>query len=87
VLARNDAGLQAFRVGSAWGLQFHPEYDRETAEWVIQSKDLSDGRVAALLDGVTEGTVAAAADTKRIFGNFVAFAAEHQPVSRRQRRY
>lgn len=32
-LARNDRGIQAFRVGASYGVQFHPECDRETAEW------------------------------------------------------
>ena len=86
-LARNDTGLQAFRVGSAWGVQFHPEYDRQTAEWVIEGKDLPDARTERLLDRVTEQRVAEAADTKRIFDNFVEFAADHQPVTRESPRY
>lgn len=33
-LARNEAGNQAYRIGSAaWGLQFHIEVDRRTVEW------------------------------------------------------
>ncbi|MEF8852604.1 MAG: type 1 glutamine amidotransferase [Haloarculaceae archaeon] len=84
-LARNDVSLQAFRVGSTWGLQFHPEYDRQTAEWVIQSKDLSDDRTGLLLDRVTEETVSDAADAKRVFDNFVEFVASHQPVARESR--
>ena len=33
-LARNAAGNQAYRIGSAaWGLQFHIEVDRPTVEW------------------------------------------------------
>lgn len=43
-LARNEYGIQAFRLGARYGVQFHPEYDRETAEWVIGNKDLSDDR-------------------------------------------
>jgi GMP synthase (glutamine-hydrolysing) len=86
-LARNDVGLQAFRVGSAWGVQFHPEYDRQTAEWVIEGKDLPDARTEQLLDRVTGETVAAAADARRVFDNFVDFAASHQPVTRESPRY
>jgi len=81
-LARNDTGLQAFRVGSSWGLQFHPEYDRQTAEWVIQAKEFADDRIETLLSGVTEETVAAADVTKRVFDNFTEFAATHQPTTR-----
>ena len=81
-LARNDVGVQAFRVGSAWGVQFHPEYDRQTAEWVVEGKDLAEARKQHLLDGITEETAAAAEETKRVFDNFVGFVATHQPVTR-----
>jgi len=85
-LARNGMGLQAFRVGTAWGVQFHPEYDRQTAEWVIESKDLPEARLDRYLDGITEQAVTAAAEAKRIFDNFVAFVAGHQPVRKASRR-
>jgi GMP synthase (glutamine-hydrolysing) len=81
-LARNEVGLQAFRVGVTYGVQFHPEYDRETAEWVIQNKEFPAGRTDALLEAVTEETVAAATEAKRVFENFVDIAASHQPVVR-----
>jgi len=79
-LARNDVGVQAFRVGSAYGVQFHPEYDRETAEWVTRNKDLPDERIRSVLDGITDETVADAQAAKRVFDNFLALAERHQPV-------
>jgi GMP synthase (glutamine-hydrolysing) len=79
-LARNDYGLQGFRLGSAWGVQFHPEYDRETAEWVVRGKDLSDDRTAAVLDVITDEAVSEAEATKRLFENFLAVVDSHQPV-------
>jgi GMP synthase-like glutamine amidotransferase len=34
-LARNALGLQAFRLGAAWGIQFHAEVTRESlGEWI-----------------------------------------------------
>jgi GMP synthase (glutamine-hydrolysing) len=41
VLARNDACIQAFRVGSTtWGLQFHVEVDLAVLEeWVVSGAD------------------------------------------------
>jgi GMP synthase (glutamine-hydrolysing) len=81
-LARNGYGLQAMRIGSAYGVQFHPEYDRETAEWVIRGKDLPDDRIAAALDGVTDEAVAAAEPAARVFDNFLSVVESHQPVRR-----
>jgi GMP synthase (glutamine-hydrolysing) len=83
VLARNGEGLQAFRTGSAWGVQFHPEYDRETADWVISGKDLPENRLERARATVTDEAVATAETTKRVFENFVRVAGTHQPVVRR----
>ena len=77
-LARNEYGIQAFRLGTRYGVQFHPEYDRETAEWIIGNKDLSADRRASVLATVTDESVAAARDTSRIFDNFSSLVASHQ---------
>jgi GMP synthase (glutamine-hydrolysing) len=82
LLARNDTGVQAFRIGSSWGVQFHPEYDRQTAEWVVDGKDLPEERRAELLDGITDEAVAAADESKRVFDNFVDILTHHQPTVR-----
>jgi GMP synthase-like glutamine amidotransferase len=35
VLARNRIGIQAYRVGNAWGMQFHPELTEDMIlEWL-----------------------------------------------------
>ncbi|GAA0532141.1 type 1 glutamine amidotransferase [Halorubrum ejinorense] len=81
-LARNDNGVQAFRVGSTYGVQFHPEYDRETAVWVTEGKDLPDERVRSVLNGISDESVEAARASKRIFDNFRRLAETHQPVQR-----
>lgn len=81
-LARNDFGVQSFRLGSTYGVQFHPEYDRETAVWVIEGKDLPDERKRSVLDRVTDESVEAARTSRRIFDNFQRLAERHQPVSR-----
>jgi GMP synthase (glutamine-hydrolysing) len=45
-LARNDAGLQAFRLGEAtWGVQFHPEVTQPQLErWFADKSDLPEDR-------------------------------------------
>ena len=81
VLARNDYGVQAFRVGSTYGVQFHPEYDRQTAVWVTEGKDLPDERIQRVLDGITDESVAAAEAAKVVFENFLGLVETHQRVA------
>ncbi|KOX95982.1 type 1 glutamine amidotransferase [Halorubrum tropicale] len=81
-LARNGFGVQAFRLGNTYGVQFHPEYDRETAVWVTEGKDLPDERKRSVLEGITDESVEAARTSKQIFGNFRRLAERHQPVRR-----
>jgi GMP synthase (glutamine-hydrolysing) len=82
-LARNDFGVQAFRDGAAYGVQFHPEYDRETAEWVTKNKELPDERIRSVLDGITDETAAAAETATRVFDNFLRLVETQSPVERR----
>jgi len=72
LLAENDYGIHAFRRGDAWGVQFHPEYDRDTAAGVTKGKDLPDERIRAVLDGIDRENYDAACRTKRLFENFTA---------------
>jgi GMP synthase (glutamine-hydrolysing) len=72
-LAENDYGIHAFRRGNAWGVQFHPEYDRDTAERVTVDKKAALGAetVDAVLAGITDENYAAACEAKRLFDNFL----------------
>lgn len=76
LIAENDYGVHAFRKGHAWGVQFHPEYDVETAEWVTNRKRdrLSEERIQSVLDGITPENYAAACEAKKLFDNFVEYA-------------
>jgi GMP synthase (glutamine-hydrolysing) len=75
LLAENDYGVHAFRRGRAWGVQFHPEYDMETAERVTRGKDehIGEDGVEAVLEGVNEENYARACEAKRLFDNFLAY--------------
>ncbi|NHX41763.1 MULTISPECIES: type 1 glutamine amidotransferase [Haloarcula] len=77
-LARNQYSIQAFRLGTRYGVQFHPEYDRETAEWVIGNKDLTDDRREAVTATITDESVAAAREATTVFENFLGLVATHQ---------
>mgnify|MGYP006278016001 FL=1 len=78
VLAENDRSLQAFRIANAWGVQFHPEYDRETARWVTENKrgEVADDELERILAAITTENAARARDAKGVFENFVATAAD-----------
>ncbi|MFO8098802.1 MAG: gamma-glutamyl-gamma-aminobutyrate hydrolase family protein [Salinibacter sp.] len=76
LLASNDTGVQAFRCGSVYGVQFHPEYDRETAEAMIDSKTLPEDDLQAARDTCTPENVDAARGPKRIFDNFLDHVAQ-----------
>ena len=78
-LARNEFGVQAFRVDDSYGVQFHPEYDRDTAEWVTESKELPAERIEGVMDGITGSAVADAREGKRVFDNFLGIAESTQP--------
>ena len=71
LLASNETGVQAFRHEQVYAVQFHPEYDLQTAKAMIHSKDLSDRALEQALDTCTEANVEAARPAKQIFDNFL----------------
>jgi len=73
--AENDYGVHGFRKGHVFGVQAHPEYDRETAELVAQAKEGSvpDEQRAAVLEGITEEAYDAACESKTVFDEFVRY--------------
>ncbi len=73
VLAENDYSIHAFRKDRVFGVQFHPEYDMETAREVTLGKDLSDERIQRVLDGITEENYANACEAKAVFENWLQF--------------
>ncbi|MFB6106472.1 MAG: type 1 glutamine amidotransferase [Halobacteriaceae archaeon] len=72
LLAENDFGVHAFRVDDAVGVQFHPEYDRESATTVTRGKleTLGEARTRAVLADVSPENYALAQAAKRLFDNF-----------------
>ena len=74
LIAENEFGVHAFRKGSCWGVQFHPEYDIETAETVSEGKRdrIGDDRVDEVLSGITPERYEAACEAKTLFDNFTA---------------
>jgi GMP synthase (glutamine-hydrolysing) len=81
VLAETDRALQAFRVANAWGVQFHPEFDLETAREVTGNKRgaLGDEAVEEILAGLTPDRHAATAEATRVFDNFLGVVGGADP--------
>ena len=85
VFARNDYGVHGFRAGDVWAVQFHPEYDKDTAEMVTRGKDLPDATLERVLAGITDENYAAACEAKQLFENFLGLVSEDQAVGEPRR--
>ena len=80
-IASNDYGVHGFRKGSVVGVQFHPEYDMETARLVTQDKDeLPESVRESVLEGITADNYAAACQAKIVFDNFVDSLEQQRPT-------
>lgn len=72
VVAESDVSIQAYEGDGYWGVQFHPEYDMETARTVTKAKDnLDDDHKERALASITEANFRAAGQSKRVFDNFL----------------
>lgn len=78
LIACNEHGVHGFRREHCWGVQFHPEYDIETAQDIAESKRerLGDEQVDRVLAEITPEEYAAACEAKQLFDNFAAYARE-----------
>lgn len=72
-LAGNDRSCQAFSLGPTYGVQFHPEFDLETARSVTEKKrgDVPDQTVESVLAEATPERHAETAAAARLFDNFL----------------
>ena len=80
VFARNEYGVHGFRKGHAFAVQFHPEYDMETAESVTRGKEdeLPPERIEAVTEGIHADNYEAACEAKVLFDNFLEYVEEVQ---------
>jgi len=68
--AENDYGVHGFRKDDVFAVQFHPEYDTDTAEMVTSGKDLPDERIKRVISGINSENYRAACEAKQLFDNF-----------------
>ena len=80
VFAKNEYGIHGFRKDRAFAVQFHPEYDMETAASVTRGKDeeLPAKRIEAVIDSINADTYEAACEAKALFDNFLEYVEEIQ---------
>lgn len=72
--AKNEYGVHGFQRDHAFGVQFHPEYDMETAEQVTHGKEfLGEERIESVVSRITEENYEAACEVKRLFDNFTDY--------------
>lgn len=83
LIAANDYGIHGLRSGDVFSVQFHPEYDTETAREVTLGKDdqLDDEVIERVLDGITPATYREACEAKTLFDNFTAYVESHQSTT------
>lgn len=72
-LAENRYSAHAFRRGHVFGVQFHPEVDRETAIALVEERDPDDERCPDAAETVTESNFEAATETRIVFENFLDY--------------
>ncbi|WP_049924247.1 type 1 glutamine amidotransferase [Halopiger djelfimassiliensis] len=75
-LAENRYSNHGFRKDRVFGVQFHPEYDPETARELVHRKDLSDDRLESVLAEITAENYREACEAKLVFENFLEFVRE-----------
>jgi GMP synthase (glutamine-hydrolysing) len=74
-LARSPTALQAFRLGSAWGVQYHPEVNESIVEgWIAESRDDGDHVPAEAFADLSETLQPWKAYGRELFARFAAQA-------------
>lgn len=78
-IAENEYGIQGFETETVYSVQFHPEYDMETAREVTTGKEsLSEERIQSVLDDIHEENYLKACGPKRLFENFTDAVRDHR---------
>ncbi len=73
-IAENDYSNHGFALDRVHTVQFHPEYDAETARHVASNKEfLDESYLDRVFDDLTEANYARSCEVKGLFENFTAY--------------
>jgi GMP synthase (glutamine-hydrolysing) len=76
-IAENDYSNHGFALDRVHTVQFHPEYDAETARHVAAGKEfLGEAYRQRVLDAITDENYERSTAVKRLFENFTAYVRE-----------
>lgn len=78
LIAENDYGVQGIEQENAFGIQAHPEYNRDMAVTTVEHYEsiLTDKEAEQAWDTITRENVKSAETAKRIFENFIQIATD-----------
>jgi len=81
-IAENDYSNHGFALDRVHTVQFHPEYDAETARHVAEGKEfLDDEYRQRVLDSITDENYARSTAVKALFENFTSYVRELEPTA------
>jgi GMP synthase (glutamine-hydrolysing) len=76
VIAENNFSVHGFRKGHVFGVQFHPAFDMETAETVLEYKDVPEKQIEHVVDEITHDNYSSAREATQLFENFCEYVRE-----------
>lgn len=82
-IATNNFSVHGFRKDHAFAVQFHPAFDMETAETVLEYKDIDEQQIDHVLDEITQHNYDSARDATKLFDNFYEYARENRSSASR----
>ena len=77
-IAEDEYSVQGFRWRHVFGIQFHAEFDMETAKNVIENRVIWNRRAEEAHNNVTVNNYEQAKKTKKLFDNFKQFVENHE---------
>lgn len=82
-IAENNFAVHGFRKDHVFAVQFHPAFDMETAETVLEYKDVSEKQIEHVVDEITHDNYSSAQEATQLFDNFCEYIREMRENTRK----